>query len=138
MEIIRVIYGLPQAGILANNLLAHCPVNDGYVWSLILFTLVVDNFLIGYVRREHADHLMSDLKIHYEIITTYWEGLVYCVITMKWNYYKWYVNILMPGYAKDALHPFNHVKPKNRKYQPYPSPERMYGADAQKMKLIYM
>ena len=76
--------------------------------------------------------------MYYERITTYWEGLVYCVITMKLNYAKWYVDISMLGYVKDALHQFNHVKQKNPHCQPYPSSERMYDADAQNIKLTYM
>ena len=32
----------------------------------ISFTLIVDDFGIGFVRREHADHLMSALKMYYE------------------------------------------------------------------------
>ena len=82
MEIIRGMYGLPQAIILANNLLAQRISNHGYYqvrqipvlwiyfWIPILFKLLVDNFVIGYVGQEHADHMMSALKIYYEKITT--------------------------------------------------------------------
>ena len=62
MEIIQGIYGLQQAGVLANNLFAHRLGKHGYVWSSISFKLAVDNFVIGYVRREHVDHLISELK----------------------------------------------------------------------------
>ena len=41
------------------------------------------DFGIGYVGCEHADHLMSALKMYYEYITKYWEGKLYCGITMK-------------------------------------------------------
>ena len=59
-EIIGVMYVLPQAGTLVNNLLAQCLHNHVYyqvkrtpglwrhVWRAILFTLVVDDFGIGY------------------------------------------------------------------------------------------
>ena len=59
MEIIRGMYGLPQAGILAKNLLAECLSNHGYyqvkqtpvLWRHICipisFKLVVENFEIG-------------------------------------------------------------------------------------------
>ena len=78
MEIIRVMYGLPQAGILANNLPAQRLGNHGCYqvknlpvlwlnsWISISFTLVVDNFGIGYIGQEHADHLMSALIMYYE------------------------------------------------------------------------
>ena len=78
MEIIRGMYGLPQLGILADNLLKQCLINHGYyqakqtpgLWIHlgipISFTLVVDYFGIGYVGREHADNLMSALIMYYE------------------------------------------------------------------------
>ena len=76
-------YRLPQSGILANNLIAHRSSNHGYytvnqtlgLWRHvrrpISIILVVENFGIGYVGREHADNLMSALEIYYENITTY-------------------------------------------------------------------
>ena len=63
MEIIRGMYGLPQAGILANNLLSQRLINHGYyqvnqtprlwihVYITLSFTLLVENFGIGYVGR---------------------------------------------------------------------------------------
>ena len=98
MKIIDGIFGLPQVCTLANNLLAQPLHNHRYyqakitsglwkhVWRIISFTLVVEHFGIGYVEREHPDHLMSALKMYYENITTYWEGKLYCVITMKHIY----------------------------------------------------
>jgi hypothetical protein len=62
-------YGLPQAGIVANELVQHLLAQDGYrpnkhthgLWiqdrRLITFSLVVDNFGIKYVGQEHAKHL---------------------------------------------------------------------------------
>ena len=79
-------YGLPQAGILSNNQIAHClhnhryyqvtctPVSWQHAWIPISFTVVVGDFVIDYVGREHAYHLMSALKIYYKNITTDWEG----------------------------------------------------------------
>ena len=63
------IYGLPQAGILGNKLLAKCLAKAGYyqcqytpglwqqVWHPITFCLVVDNFGIKTVGLTHAKHL---------------------------------------------------------------------------------
>ena len=42
------------------------------VWKTISFALALENFGIRYVGREHADHLMSALKIYYEKITIDW------------------------------------------------------------------
>ena len=63
------------------------------MWRPISFTLVVDNSVIEYVGREHADHLMSALKMCYEKITTYWEGMLYYGIKMKCNHTKSYADI---------------------------------------------
>ena len=39
----------------------------------ISFTLLVDNVGIGYVGQDHADHLMSVIKMNYENIKIDWE-----------------------------------------------------------------
>ena len=110
MGIIQIMYGLPQVGILANNLIAKRLSNHLYyqvkqtallwqhVWRPISLTLVVDNFGIGYVGWEHVDHLISALKMYYKNITTDWRGKLYCGITMKWDYTNRYVDISMPRY----------------------------------------
>ena len=94
----------------------------------------MDDFGIGHVGRENADHLISALKMNYENITTDWEGKLYRGITMKWDHTKIYVDISMPVYVKEALHQFGHKIPKNPQCQPYPAPIRTYAADAKKMK----
>jgi hypothetical protein len=69
IEIQKVMYGLPQAGILANKLLQRNLAKDGYrptththgLWthdtSPISFSLVVDDFRIKCVGREHFQGL---------------------------------------------------------------------------------
>jgi hypothetical protein len=69
VKIQKGMYGLPQAGILAQNLLKKQLNQHGYQqskvtpgiwkhdWRPISFTLCVDNFGIKYVWREHANHL---------------------------------------------------------------------------------
>ena len=141
-KFILVMYGLLQVGILVNDLLAQRLGNHGYyqvkntqflwchVWHPISFTLVVNNFGTGYDGCYHADHIMGALKIYYEIITTDWEVSLYCGVTTKFNYEKWYVNNLMPGYVNNTLHHCNHEKSTKPQHQPYPSTERTYGADS--------
>ena len=75
-EIRKAIYGLPQAGILANKQLrkflkpagyyevAHTPGLWRHTTRPIQFTLVVDDFGVKYVGKEHADHLIQTLKQH--------------------------------------------------------------------------
>ena len=38
-----------------------------HAWRPISFTLVVDDFGVNYVGKEHADHLVGLLKENYEI-----------------------------------------------------------------------
>ena len=80
VEIQKGMYGLPQAGILAQQLLEQRLNAHGYsqsravpgLWTHetrpISFTLVVDDFGVKYVGKEHALHLINILKQHYEII----------------------------------------------------------------------
>jgi hypothetical protein len=76
IEIQKGMYGLPQAGILANELLQQCLAQDGYrttkythgLWTHntrpITLSLVVDNFGIKYVGQEHAEHLKAKIEKH--------------------------------------------------------------------------
>lgn len=112
-------YGLPQAGLLANKLLKQQVNKHGYyqnrlipgLWKhkshSIQFTLVVDDFGVKYVGREHvgrehAEHLKSVLEEHYKV-TTDWTGGRYIGIHLKWDYEKWQVHMYMPGYVQKAL-----------------------------------
>jgi hypothetical protein len=74
IEIQKGMYGLPQAGILANQLLQRNLAKDGYRPTTnthgilthdtrpISFSLVVDDFGVKYVGREHAEHLMACIR----------------------------------------------------------------------------
>jgi hypothetical protein len=74
IEIQKGMYGLPQAGILTNELLQRNLANNGYrptqhthgLWKQdsrsTSFSLVVDDFGVKYVDREHAEHLMEYIK----------------------------------------------------------------------------
>ena len=44
--------------------------------------LVVDDFGIKYIGRQHTDHLIGVLKEFYED----WGGSLYCGITLDWHY----------------------------------------------------
>jgi hypothetical protein len=92
-------YGLPQAGILANELLQRNLAKDCYrptqhthgLWTHdtrpISFSLVVDGFGVKYVGRENAEHLMACIKKNYNISSD-WNGGAYCGITLDWDYKK--------------------------------------------------
>jgi hypothetical protein len=90
----RAVWGLPQAGILANKLLHQCLLPHGYykcnnapgLWKHkarpIAFMLVINDFGVKYVGKEHADHLIQCIKEIYEL-TEDWTGDVYCGIKLN-------------------------------------------------------
>jgi hypothetical protein len=67
-------YGLPQAGIIAQELLAKRLKEHGYSqskttpglwkyeWHPVWFSLVVDNFGVKYIGKEHAQHLLQTVQ----------------------------------------------------------------------------
>ena len=143
LEIRRAIYGLPQAGRLANIQLKKFLKPHGYyevehtpgLWRHktrpISFTLVVDDFGIKYVGEEHARHLLNILRAHYPAVSTDWKGELYCGIKLNWNYEKGYVDISMPGYIQKVLKKFKHEMPAKPQYAPYPVQPRKFGKASQ-------
>jgi hypothetical protein len=102
------VWGLPQAGILANKLLRKRLLPHGYykctntpgLWKhktrTISSTLVVNVFGIKYVGKEHMDHLILCIKQKYEL-TKDWTGDLYCGVKLDWDYDVQTLDILMPG-----------------------------------------
>jgi hypothetical protein len=130
IEVQKGMYGMPQTGILSNQLLARRIAIHGYhqkkftpglwrhVTRPIQFTLVVDDFGVQYVGAEHAHHLIAALETDYTVSKD-WTGGLYCGITLNWDYANKHVDLSMPGYIKDALHKFQHPLPKRPQYAPH-------------------
>jgi hypothetical protein len=132
-------YGLKQAGLLANQLLQTRLAPFGYypirhtlgLWlhktRPISFTLAVDDFAVKYVGKQHAEHLRNALLRTYEL-TTDWTAPVYSGMTLKWDNNERTCNISMPGYVSNVLSKFQHDPPKHPQHTPsrYVSP--VYGA----------
>jgi hypothetical protein len=84
-KIQKRMYGLPQAGIIAQQLLKKRLKAHGYHQSTITpglwkhdtrpisFSLVVDNFGVKYVGEENAQHLLDTVQKYYEYSCN-WEG----------------------------------------------------------------
>jgi hypothetical protein len=142
IEIQKGMYGLPQAGILANELLQRNLAKDGYrptqhthgLWKHdtrpISFSLVVDNFGVKYVGREHAEHLMECIKNNYNIYID-WKGSAYCGLTLEWDYKNRTVDLYMPGYIKAALHKYQHAAPARPEHATHTWNPPIYGAKTQ-------
>ena len=112
MEIQRGMYGLPQAGKIANTMLKEHLAKGGYYevphtpglfkhfCCPVQFTLVVDNFGVKYTRKEDAIHLITELKKLYDIEID-WSESTYAGMNLSWNYNKGYVDVSMPGYVEN-------------------------------------
>jgi hypothetical protein len=142
VEIQKGMYGLPQAGRIAydklvNHLAPHgyhpCQRTPGlwrHVTRPVTFCLVVDDFGVKYVGKQHADHLLHALQTEYKI-TSDWEGKLYCGITLRWDYKAATVDLSMPGYIDRALHKFHHQAPYRPEHAPHAWNAPVYGKNPQ-------
>ena len=141
-EVSKGIYGLPQAGKLANEQLirhlapygyAPCPHTAG-LWTHetrdLTFLLVVDDFAIKYTNRADAEHLLESLKTGYKMSID-WTAERYCGLILKWDYNKRTCDISMPGYIERALTRFRHPFPKKPQHNPAHFTQPEYGAKVQ-------
>jgi hypothetical protein len=142
LDIRKGMYGLKQAGLLANQLLQKRLELYGYyparntpgLWLQktrpIAFTLIVDDFPVKYVGQENAHHLRNALLRNYEI-TTDWGGTVYSGVTLNWDYQKRTCDISMPGYVANVLNKFQHATTKQTHDTPSKYVAPSYGAKTQ-------
>jgi len=131
-EIQKGMYGLPQAGIIAQQLLEERLTKHGYrqskttpgLWKHdtrpISFTLVVEN----------VQHLLDAVRQYYKCSCD-WVGERYCGLTIKWDYDGRKVHLAIPGYLPKALTCFKHPIPTKPQDQPYPHVKPNYGAKTQ-------
>jgi hypothetical protein len=125
-EITRGMYGLPQAGLISQELLEKQLAEYGYHQSQIInglwthktrpicFCLVVDDFAVKYVRQEDTDHLINAIRKYYPM-TVDMEATKYIGLAIKWDYKNQKAHIHMPGYLQKAFIRFKHEKPKKSK-----------------------
>ena len=142
-EIQKGMYGLPQAGIIANDLLRERLEKHGYypskvtpgLWHHITrptkFTLIVDDFGCK-VEGNHGNHLIDTLRQYYEVSVDE-SGSLYTGMTLDWDYPNKRVETSMPKYLPDLLQKINHPTPK----RPVDNPSRytppIYGKSAQEL-----
>jgi hypothetical protein len=122
INICKGMYGLPQAGILANQLLKRRLAAKGYyqcqhtlglwrhMWWTITFCLVFDNFGIKVTNMANFKHLKEALEEHYTVAVNY-EGSLFCGIKLTWDYACCHVDCSMPGYIATALKKYQHTMP---------------------------
>jgi hypothetical protein len=135
-QINKGMYGLPQAGLLAQNrLIAHIA-EHGYTQSDtvpclfrhatngITFVLVVDDFGIKFRNAAGCDHLLTTLRMLYKI-TVDIEDPTYLGMTIKHDKAAQTITCSMPEYIDHHLHGFAfgpaHEPPSPQEYTPHPS-----------------
>jgi hypothetical protein len=97
----------------------------------VTFALIVDNFGVKYVNKEHADHLIAASIKDLYTITTDWHGTLYCGITIKWDYTSRTVDSSTPGYIEKALKTLCVTTPQRPQHLPYAWLAPTYGASIQ-------
>ena len=139
------IYGLLQAGILANKLLKERIGKHGYykvqhthvlfkhITKDIQFTLVVDDFGVKCIGKENAMHLLNKINKYYPGCADDWDGSQYCGITLNWNYIHQTIDLSMPGYVIRQLLKYKYEKTKRDQHSPYQAPIKHYSKDAQNL-----
>ena len=96
----------------------------------ISFTLVVHDFGVKYVGKEHVDHLIKCIQEKYEV-TEDWSGNLYCGIKLHWDYNAHTVDISMLGFIKKLLQKYKHKMPTKPQHCPYTHAPKQYGTEAQ-------
>ena len=114
IKLIRGMYGLKQAALLAYNILSNLLKNEGNfpivstsgLWKhttrKTLFCLCVDDFRVKYYNEDDLNHLRKTSEQQYTCKID-WSGQNFLGFTLDWNYSDGYVDISMPGYVDNAL-----------------------------------
>ena len=117
-EVVKGMYGLPQAGLLAQQRMVKHLATAGYSQSTIIpclfrhatngvsFVLVVDDFGVKISDTAGRDHLLATLREQYKI-TVDEEGSQYLGMTIVHDRQAQTITISMPGYIEKMLTRFS-------------------------------
>jgi hypothetical protein len=122
-QVDKGMYGLPQAGLLAQLRLVDHLRKHGYTESKLVpclfrhatngitFVLVVDDFGIKFLTPEGRDHLFNTLRLLYTI-TADNEGAQYLGMAIQHDKEAQTITLSMPGYIAKVLTRFQqHIAP---------------------------
>ena len=141
-EVSKGMYGLPQAGRIANDELlprlaaggyreaGHTPGLFKHDTNSIIFCLIVDDFGVKYTKKQDAEHLRDLLKTNYTI-TEDWKGKNFIGLNLKWDHENRTVDLSIKGYVQKAFQQFEHEKPKRPQHAPNKWTAPQYGAAIQ-------
>jgi hypothetical protein len=96
----------------------------------IIFTLIIDDFGVKYMKKADAEHLMTTLHELYSVSKD-WEDAPYCGLTIAWDYIKNPVDISIPSYIEHALQCFEHPQPSHPQHAPHAWQKPQYSATMQ-------
>jgi hypothetical protein len=133
----KTIYGLPQAGFIAQKRLNKILAASGYHpcentpglyrhdTRATMFTLVVDDFLIASESDEDREHLLDVLRSAYDVKVDL-TAQKYVGITIRHDKVKHNIEISVPGYISNALTRFGIEPKQHGTHAPAPSPDKRY------------
>lgn len=142
VEISKGMYGLPQAGFLANEQLKerlikedfkeaeHTPGLFLHPTRPVKFALTVDDFGTEYVGIDNYKYLVDLLRKYYKI-TEDLTGSLYCGLTLEWDYDARTVDVSMPGYIEKVLQRFQVPPPSRPQHSPHAWTAPTYGTAIQ-------
>ncbi len=92
----------------------------------ILFTLMVNNFGIKYIKEDDVKHLIASMKWMYKLAKD-WKGDLYCGIALNWNFVNGTVDISMLGNIKKKIQEYGHLVPNQmQKFSYSPKPKKVW------------
>ena len=130
IEIMKEMYGLKQAALLAHRQFKERLAKDGYfpivgtsgMWRHTTrktkIVLCIDDFGIKYYSKADLDHFLNSIAKHYEY-TIDRSGEHYLGLKLDWCYDKNFVDISMPGYIDRLLKRLKHPPPKKPQASPH-------------------
>jgi hypothetical protein len=142
IEIRKCMYGLKQVGLLANQLFQRRLAPFAYypachrpgLWlhktRPIALSLIVDDFAVKYVGKQHDDHLRNAL-LQSDELKIDWEAKFYSGMSLKWDYSNRTCDISLPGYVSNVLRKFQHDAPEHPQQTPPKYVTPVYGAKTQ-------
>ena len=98
--------------------------------------MIVYDFGVEYVGKQHSDHLATILKKYHNIAED-WEGKKCYGIDLKWDYYKRTCIETMDGYILELRNKYGHLTPKKTQYSPHKHRPIDYGAKQQIIQPTY-
>ena len=142
IKIIKGMYGLKQAAVLAYRQLISNLAHNGYfpcpsmtgIWKhrtrRTRFCLCVDDFGVKVFSEQDKEHLLHALRENYKISVDH-TGKNYLGLQIDWNYEKGYVDISMPKYIHKLRDLLAHPDPSRPQYAPHCWTQPAYGLKTQ-------